>query len=96
MLILIVGIAHAETLMLDLTIPAALKRQVGRIATYPLLTTRRFDQWRLGITAKTTMLTGNQFGFHTVVRHGAPCFGGDKSALRWESKVHHVPDHSML
>jgi len=75
MLILIVGIAHAKAFVLDLTIPAALKRHIGRIATHPLLTTRRFDQRRLGIAAKPTMLTGNRLGFHTVIRHRLPLIG---------------------
>lgn len=96
MLILIVGIAHAKAFVLDLAIPAASKRHIGRIATYPLLTTWRFDQRRLGIATKTTMLTGNRLGFHTVVCHGVPCLGGAKSALIGTSKVHHAPDHSML
>src|SRR5467141_3770949 len=76
MLILIVGIAQAKALMLHLTSPAASKRHKGRIATYPLLTTRRFDQRRGGITTKPTMLAGNRFGFHPVVSHGLPVFGG--------------------
>ena len=42
MLILIMGIAHTKALVLDLTPPAASKRHKGRIATYPLLTTRGF------------------------------------------------------
>jgi len=73
--ILIVGRAQAQALMLHLTSPAASKRHKGRIATYPLLTTRRFDQRCLGITTKPTMLAGNRFGFHPIVRHGVPLFG---------------------
>ena len=76
MLILIVGIAQAKAFVLDLTIAATLKRQISRIATDPLLTTRCFDQRRLGIAAKSTMLTGNRFGFRTVVCHGVPSLGG--------------------
>jgi hemolysin activation/secretion protein len=74
--ILIVGIAQAKALMLDLASPAASKREKGRITTYPLLTTRRFDQWRLGITTKPTMLAGNRLGFHAIVSHGLSWFGG--------------------
>ena len=64
------GIAHAKALMLDLTTPAASKRHKRRIATYPLLTTRRFDQRHFGIAAKPTMLAGHRLGFHAVVGHG--------------------------
>jgi hypothetical protein len=81
--ILIVGITQAKALMLDLASPAASKQQKGGIATYPLLTTRCFDQWCLGITAKPTMLAGNRLGFHSVVSHGFPLWsgGGIRSAL---------------
>ena len=75
MLIFIMGVAHTKALVLDLTPPAASKRQKRRIATYPLLTTQRFDQRCLGITTKPTMLAGNRFGFHPIVRHGVPLFG---------------------
>jgi len=83
MLILIVGIAQAKAFMLHLTAPAAPKRHKGRIATYPLLATRRFDQRSLGIATKPAMLTGNRLRFHAVVGHGFPLFGGGApSALR--------------
>ena len=42
MVILIMGVAHTKALVLDLTAPAASKRQKGRIAAYPLLATRGF------------------------------------------------------
>src|SRR5262249_8768203 len=58
------------------TAPTASKRYKGGIATDPLLTTRRFDQRRLGITPKPTMLAGNQLGFHAVVSHRLPLCGG--------------------
>ena len=74
--ILIVGIAQAKALMLDLASPAASKREKGRITTYPLLTTRRFDQRRLGITTKPAMLASNRLGFHAIVGHGLSWFGG--------------------
>jgi len=74
--ILRVGIAQAKALMLDLASPAASKREKGRITTYPLLTTRRFDQWRLGIATKPTMLAGNRLGFHAIVSHGLSWCGG--------------------
>jgi len=85
MLILIVGIAHAKALMLHLTSPAASKRHKGGIATDPLLTTRRFDQRRLGIATEATMLARNGLGFHAVVRHGVPLLGGvgAEAALMW-------------
>ena len=76
--ILIVGITQAKALMLDLAAPAASKRHKGRIATDPLLTTRRFDQRRFGSAAKPTMLAGNQLGFHAVVSHGFPLGGGSR------------------
>ena len=76
--ILIVGITQAKALMLDLAAPAASKRHKGRIATDPLLTTRRFDQRRFGRAAKPTMLAGNQLGFHAVVSHGLPLGGGSR------------------
>src|SRR5262249_19372823 len=74
--ILIVGITQTKALMLDLASPPASKRYKGGIATDPLLTTRRFDQRRLGITTKPTMLAGNQLGFHAVVIHRLPLCGG--------------------
>jgi hypothetical protein len=40
MFILIVGVAHTQAFVLDLTTSTASKRQKGRIATNPLLTTR--------------------------------------------------------
>ena len=76
MLILIMGITQTKTLVLDLTPPAASKRQKRRIATYPLLTTRCLHQWRRGIATETTMLAGNRIGFHTVVCHRIACSGG--------------------
>ncbi len=82
--ILIVGITQAKALMLDLASPAASKGQNCRIATYPLLTTRRFAQRRLGITTKPAMLAGNRLGFHAIGSHELPLFGGGgiQSALR--------------
>ena len=69
MLILIVGRTQAQPFMLHLTSPAASKRHKGRIATDPLLTTRRFDAWRLGIATEATMCARNGLGFHTVGGH---------------------------
>jgi hypothetical protein len=77
--ILIVGIAQAKALMFDLASPAASKRQKGRSAAYPLLTTRRFDQRRLGIATKPTMLAGNWLGFHAVVSPETPLVEGGRS-----------------
>ena len=76
MLILIVGIAQTQALMLDLTTPAASTRHKGRIATYPLLTTRRFHSRRRGIATEPTMLAGNRPGVHAVVRHEVAFSGG--------------------
>ena len=76
--ILIVGITQAKALMLDLASPPASKRYKGGIAIYPLLTTRRFDQRRFGITAKSTMLADNRLGFHPVVRHALPLLDGGR------------------
>jgi hypothetical protein len=72
MLILIMGIAQAKALMLHLTSTAASKRHKGRIATDPLLTTRRFHSRRFGIATEATMRAGYRLGFHAVVRHGVP------------------------
>jgi hypothetical protein len=75
MVIRIMGVAQTKAFVLDLTPPAASKRHKGRIATYPLLTTRGFHQRRRGIATETTMLAGNRLGFHTVVCHRM-AFGG--------------------
>ena len=72
MFILIVGVAHTKAFMLDLTTSAASKRHKGRLATYPLLTTRGFHQRRLGIATEPAMLAGNGLGFHPIVRHPSP------------------------
>ena len=82
MLVLVVGIAQAKAFMLHLASPATAKRQIGRIATYPLLATRCFDQCGPSIATKAAMLTGNQLGFHAVVGHRLPSFGdGARSVL---------------
>ena len=75
MLVLIVGIAQAEALVLHLAPPAPSKRHKRRITTNPLITTRRFDQRRGGITAEATMLAGYRLGFHAVVCHEDPLCG---------------------
>ena len=76
MVILIMGVAQTKALVLDLTTPTASKRHKGRIATYPLLTTRRLHQRRRGIATETTMLTGHRLGFQPVVRHEIAFSGG--------------------
>jgi len=81
MLIFIVGVAHTKALVLDLTAPAASKRQKRRIATDPLLTTRRFHQRCRGIATETTMLASNRLGFHTVVSHRVTFWGGVGAAV---------------
>ena len=70
MLIFIVGITQAEAFVLHLTPPTPSKRKKCRITTNPLITTRRFHQRRCGIATEATMLAGNRFGFHPIVRHG--------------------------
>jgi hypothetical protein len=75
MFILIVGVAHTKAFMLDLTTSAASKRHKGRLATYPLLTTRGFHQRRLGIATEPAMLAGNRLGFHAVGSHRMAFFG---------------------
>ncbi len=74
--ILIVGIAQTKAFVLDLTIPAASKRHIGRIATYPRLTAWGFHQRRLGIATEPAMLAGNRLSFHAVVRHRMAFVGG--------------------
>ncbi len=81
MLILIMGIAHAKTLVLHLTPTATLKRQKRCITTYPLLTTRRFDSRRLGIATKATMLALHRLGFHAVVGHGVSWIDDEMETL---------------
>ena len=84
MLILVMRIAQAQAFMFHLTVSSASKRQKSGITTYPLLTTRRFDQRRLGITTKPAMLASNRRGFHAIVSHELPlCGSGEsRSALR--------------
>src|SRR6266849_5041674 len=98
MLIRIVGITHAQPFMLHLTAPAASKRHKGRIATDPLLTTRRFDEWRLGIATEATMFARNGLGCHTVGGHRVSLYGAGR--LRppsgGEGEVHPPPNHCML
>jgi len=97
MLILIVGIAQAEAFVLHLAPPAASKRQKRRITTNPLLTTGRFDQRRLGIATEATMLAGNRFGFHSVVRHGRSLVVGmGLAGLPLARQVHPGADRSIL
>ena len=83
MAILIVRITQAKALVLDLAAPAASKRQKGRITPYPLLTTRRFDQRRLGIATEPTMLASHRLRFQAIVSHGIS-LGGGKGNLRCE------------
>src|SRR5207245_10773856 len=82
------GITQAEAFVLHLAPLTPSKRQKGRVTTYPLLTTRRFDQRRLGITTKPAMLASNRLGFHAIVSHELPlCGSGEsRSALRSEDR----------
>ena len=97
MLVLIVGITQAEALVLHLAPPAPSKRKKRRITTNPLLTTRRFDQRRWGIATEATMLPGNRFSFHAVVRHGlALCVGMGLLGLALTRQVHLGADRSIL
>jgi hypothetical protein len=83
MLILIVGIAHAEAFVLHVAPPAPSKRQKRRITTNPLLTTRRFDQRRIGIAASIT--ASATFG-HPAWEKGSlnPQFFRDIGAFTWD------------
>jgi len=76
MVILLMGIAHAQAFVLDLTPPAASKRHKRRIATYPLLTTRGVHSRRRGIATDPAMLAGHRLGFHAVVGHRRASCGG--------------------
>ena len=85
MLVLVVGIAQAKAFMLHLASAATAERQIGRIATDPLLATRCFDQRGFGIATKAAMLTGNRLGFHPVVGHRLAFFGdGARSVLKYD------------
>ena len=82
MLILVMGVAQTKAFVLDLTTPAASKRQKRCIATDPLSTTRRLHQRRRGIATETTMLASNRLGFHAVVSHGVTFAGeGPESSI---------------
>ena len=97
MLILLVGIAQAEAFVLHLAPPTPSKRQKGRITTNPLITTRRFDQWRFGIATEATMLAGNRFGFHAVVRHDLSLFVSmGLSCRELPRQVHCTANRSIL
>ncbi len=97
MLILIVGIAQAKAFVLHLAPPTPSKRQKGRITTNSLLTTRRFDQRRVGIATEATMRAGHRFGFHAVVCHGRSLFVGiGLSGLALARQVHLGADRSIL
>jgi hypothetical protein len=97
MLILIVGIAQTEAFVLHLALPTSSKRKERRITTNPLITTRRFDQRRLGIATEATMLTNNRFGFHAVVCHGLSWFVGmGFSGHERARQVHRATTRSIL
>jgi hypothetical protein len=97
MLILIVGIAQTEAFVLHLAPPTSSKRNERRITTNPLITTRRFDQRRLGIATEATMLTSNRFGFHSVVCHGLSLFVGMGFSGRERARqVHRATNRSIL
>jgi len=97
MLILIVGVAHAEAFVLHLAPPAPSKRKKRRITTNPLITTQRFDQRRFGIATEATMLAGNRLGFHSVGRHGLSLFVDmGLSYLALARQVHCAADRSIL
>jgi hypothetical protein len=97
MLVLIVGIAQAKALMLHLAPPAPSKREKRGITTNPLLTTRRFDQRRVGIATETTMLAGYWFGFQAVVWHGLSLgVGLGLSCRECAHQVHRTAHCSIL
>lgn len=81
MLILVMGVAQPQAFVLDLTTPAASKRQKRCIATDPLWTTRRLHQRRRGIATETTMLASHRLGFQAVVSHGVTFAGGPESSI---------------
>ena len=87
MFILIVGVAQTQAFVLDLTPPAASKRHKGRIATDPLLTTRRLHQRCRCIATEATMRAGNRLRFHAVLRHGGSC-------VSWRGWLSH-PSYSL-
>jgi hypothetical protein len=83
--------------MLHLAPPAPSKREKRCITTNPLLTTRCFDQRRVGIATETTMLSGYRFGFHAVVRHGLSLCGGlGRSCHEGAHQVHRTAHRSIL
>ena len=93
MLVLIVGIAQTEALVLHVAPPTPAKRHKRRITTNPLLTTRRFDQRRVGITAEATMLASYRLGFHAVVGHeGSLCGAAAAHSARMWPKWLRVSD----
>ncbi len=96
MVILIMGVAQTKALVLDLTTPAASKRQKRRIATYPLLATRGFHSRRRGIATEPAMLAGNRLGFHAVVSHRSALSGGTVVIYGARLRVHHAADRSIL
>jgi len=98
MSILIMRVAQTKALVLDLTAPAASKGKKRRIATYPLLTTRGFHQWRFGIATEPAMLASNWFGFHTVVCHRVTFWGAmtPSPSMVLALQVHHTANRSMV
>ena len=95
MLILVMRITQAKAFMFHLTVSSTSKRQKRGITTYPLLTARRFDQWRFSIATKPAMLVRNRLGFHAIVSHELPLYGSGESRFALRS-VHRVADHFML
>jgi hypothetical protein len=96
MLILRMGIAQAQALMLHLPSPAASQRPTGRLTTYPLLTTRGLHERRMRIATDATMLASHRLGFHAVVCHGIPLCGAvaAPSALLRQGAVPPAPNRS--
>jgi len=81
MLILIVGVAQTQALVLDLTPSAASKRPKGGIATDPLLPTGGVHQRRLGITTAPAMLAGHRRGFQAIGGQRMAFLGGGGSLV---------------
>ena len=97
MLILIVGITHADAFVLHLAPPTPSKRKKRRLTTHPLITPPRFDSRRFGIVTETTRLAGNRLGFHSV---GPPRFSWlvdrGRLSLVLACQVHGAANRSIL
>ena len=69
MFLIVMEVADAVVLMLELTKASSAIGEVRRVAANPLLAATGFHQWCMSITAKATALSGNGFRFHPIVCH---------------------------